>query len=57
MTGPAKRPRKLPDMMLEAIHDAKKHESIPYHVSARDLGLNRDELGRQLKAWRKKNGC
>ena len=55
MTGPAIKPRKLPDMMLEAIYEAKKYESIPYHVSARELGLRRDELGRQLKAWRKRN--
>ena len=54
MTGPALKPRKLPDMMLEAINDAKKYESIPYHVSARDLGIHVDTLSKQLKAWRAK---
>ena len=56
MTGPALKTRKLPDMMLEAIHDAKKNESIPYHVSARELGLRPDQLTKQMKEWRKKNG-
>ena len=57
MTGPALKTRKLPDTTLQAINDAKLYESIPYHTQARDLGLTRAQLARQLKEWRKKNGC
>lgn len=55
MTGPAYKTRQIPDMILEAISDAKEFESIPYYVSARDLGIRKDELTKQLKEWRKKN--
>ena len=57
MTGPAYKARQIPDMILEHIWEAKKYESTPYYVSARELGIHMDTLSKQLKEWRKKNGC